>query len=451
MKRFALLVTLFLATAACAQSSAPPQTLNAANQCARIGAVGQATVGIQVIGTFSATLQPEVSIQGQAPQNAQVTPSTSSTPQSTITAAGAYTATVAGYNTFLVCVSDYTSGAAVVYLNAVNGGAGNALTGGAAGLPLNSLQGNNAGKLQGLPGSSIDFTNGLLGLAPPGTGTAESVTGDAHGSDLVDWFLYGSPSTPFVRVQPSTYPAGGINITLTDPLGDTVNINPVEIELFASGNPSQIFNCTLVNSANPSFCEVIGFPTILDTRNSGAYNVALSVGGGQDDSDIQDWTAAGGFTASVSSTGLFSTPNACKITTPLTLTASPQNVCRWYLPALAQPWAWKCDGIYSLTAGTLPTLILGMNASQAPTSETGSATIESTLTGTETQATVTSTSAGQVILLTGATNTQANAQFSTFGTVQASATAGTFAITAYYGGTGSPAGTVNVGTVCNLF
>ena len=92
-----------------------------------------------------------------------------------------------------------------------------------------------------------------------------------------------------------------------------------------------------------------------------------------------------------------------------------------------------------------------MNASQAPTSETGSATIESTLTGTETQATVTSTSTGQVILLTGATNTQANAQFSTFGTVQASATAGTFAITAYYGGTGSPAGTVNVGTVCNLF
>jgi hypothetical protein len=75
----------------------------------------------------------------------------------------------------------------------------------------------------------------------------------------------------------------------------------------------------------------------------------------------------------------------------------------------------------------------------------------STLTGSSTQATVTATSSGNQVILTGTTNTQGNAQFTTFGTLQSSGTAGTFAITADEGGTGSPAGTVNVGTTCILY
>ena len=118
LRRF--LFTLFaalIATASFGQSNAKSFTLNAANQCAQVSVAGYPTVGIQVTGTFSATLQPEVSIAGQSPQNTQVTPTTSATAQSTITTTGTYAAAVGGMDTFLLCVSSYVSGSAVVWLN----------------------------------------------------------------------------------------------------------------------------------------------------------------------------------------------------------------------------------------------------------------------------------------------------------------------------------------------
>ena len=127
-----------------AQSTAKTFTLNAANQCATIGVSGYSTVGIQVTGTFSATLQPEVSIAGQSPQNSQVTPSNSNTAQSTITTTGAYVASVGGYDTFLVCVSAYTSGTATVWLNpskGVNASLFGVGGGGGSSLPPQTLPG----------------------------------------------------------------------------------------------------------------------------------------------------------------------------------------------------------------------------------------------------------------------------------------------------------------------
>ncbi len=92
-------------------------SLTAANQCARIDATGQATVGITVgPTTFSATLQPEVSIGGGPANNTAVTPDGSQTPQSTITSNGGYTATVAAKTLFLLCATSYTSGTATVTL-----------------------------------------------------------------------------------------------------------------------------------------------------------------------------------------------------------------------------------------------------------------------------------------------------------------------------------------------
>lgn len=52
------------------------------------------------------------------------------------------------------------------------------------------------GTLTGLPGSSADFTNGLLALAPTGTGTALTVTGDAAGADAA-LFAQTNPSAPY--------------------------------------------------------------------------------------------------------------------------------------------------------------------------------------------------------------------------------------------------------------
>jgi hypothetical protein len=117
-----LFVALVIASpkgSAQSMSTAGPFVISSGtSRCAPIDTTADAVVGIYVSGTFVATLQPEVSIQGQAAVNTQVTPSTSSTPQATITAAGGYTANVAGYDKFLVCVTAYTSGSATIYLNA---------------------------------------------------------------------------------------------------------------------------------------------------------------------------------------------------------------------------------------------------------------------------------------------------------------------------------------------
>ncbi len=147
--------------------------------------------------------------------------------------------------------------------------------------------------------------------------------------------------------------------------------------------------------------------------------------------------------------------NDCVPTVALTLSASQQTICSWTLPipviAGAVTYSFWCDGTYTLTAGTTPTLILAMSASQTPVNETATATIWSTSTGTLTSATVSASASGSQVLLTGATNTNANMQWHVFGTLQANTTtAGTFAITAAFGGTGSPAGTVNVGSSCHL-
>lgn len=88
------------------------------SQCATMDVSSQvSTVGIQVIGTWTGTLQPQLSIGGQAAQNMQVTPSTSAAAQSTITANGVYQAKVAGGSTFLLCGATVATGTATVYLN----------------------------------------------------------------------------------------------------------------------------------------------------------------------------------------------------------------------------------------------------------------------------------------------------------------------------------------------
>ena len=76
----------------------------------------QATIGIQITGTWTGTIQPEVSIAGQPAVDVQVTPSTSSTAQSTITGNGVFTANVSGYSTFFLC-GNTVSGTATAYFN----------------------------------------------------------------------------------------------------------------------------------------------------------------------------------------------------------------------------------------------------------------------------------------------------------------------------------------------
>lgn len=151
--------------------------------------------------------------------------------------------------------------------------------------------------------------------------------------------------------------------------------------------------------------------------------------------------------------GLLRSGNPCRITAVINLTTAggSQTICSWSLFASAKTWAWQCSGTYSISSGTTPAFGLGMNASQTPTSETGNASINTTLSGTNTQSSTTATASGNQSILTGGTlTTITNAPWSTSGTIQASATAGTFAITGIVTGT-TAVGTVNVGSTCLLY
>jgi len=108
---------VFLLVSACASAQVGPFSITS-SQCAVISVGNRvSTVAINVSGTWSGTLQPQVAIQGQAAANTQVTPSTSSTAQSTITGNGIFTSSVSGYDTFQLCGNTVSSGTATVYLN----------------------------------------------------------------------------------------------------------------------------------------------------------------------------------------------------------------------------------------------------------------------------------------------------------------------------------------------
>ncbi len=114
MKRLIFLFSLLFAPLAFGQFVGPISITS--SQCAQIGADSQATVAMYVFGTWTGTLQPQGTIQGQAAFNVQISPSTATTLQSTITGNGAFVGSVAGYSTFQLCGNTVASGTAKVYL-----------------------------------------------------------------------------------------------------------------------------------------------------------------------------------------------------------------------------------------------------------------------------------------------------------------------------------------------
>lgn len=125
LKAFCIFVLVaFCCSIAAAQSTVGPVGITANGQCASITVSQQATVGISVGGSFSATLTPSVSVGSLPGTNVSVTPIGSSTSQTTITAGGNYSAVVSGMTNFSLCATAYASGTVFVYLNAspaVNG------------------------------------------------------------------------------------------------------------------------------------------------------------------------------------------------------------------------------------------------------------------------------------------------------------------------------------------
>jgi hypothetical protein len=232
-----------------AQSRSGPFTINSSSSpCASINVLGQATVGIQVTGTFSATLQPEVSVQGQTPQNTQVTPSTSSTGQATITAAGTYVSGVGGYDTFLVCVSSYASGTATIYLNA-------------SPAPNASLFGN-GGIASSVPFSGVGASTNANTLVEGGLGSL-SPSGSATIAGSEEWIGGGIPDAGLTFTDAQT---GGTLV-----FGDIVYMEVTLNSVLGQTTPTKEFNVRLdTNCTSGSACSLtVTPPTVVSSAFTG--------------------------------------------------------------------------------------------------------------------------------------------------------------------------------------
>ena len=152
-------------------------------QCVSIqGGPNVSTIGIQVTGTWSGTLQPQVSIQGQAPTNTSVSAAGSTSTQNTITANGVFTVGVAGQDYFQLCGNTVGSGTAIVYLNSStaavkNGGGGGGGGGSVTAVTASSPVASSGGTAPNITlGTLVAGQNGLAASATTDTTNASNIT-----------------------------------------------------------------------------------------------------------------------------------------------------------------------------------------------------------------------------------------------------------------------------------
>ncbi len=129
----------------------------------------------------------------------------------------------------------------------------------------------------GIPGSTADGTNGLMALAPTGTGVALSVTGDAHANDIA--LFYGGAYNVVQIAQP------GSSLPSMTVLGDTAGAMSIDnsstadpdhnstIVVIGNGTPSNASGLliTTVPSADPSASGWAGLTSQVNVRPPGGY------------------------------------------------------------------------------------------------------------------------------------------------------------------------------------
>lgn len=184
-----LLLLLFLPVFARGQTLTTTVTGTACGQAVNV--LGSGTVGINVSGgSWSGTIQPKILADSDAnatASNAQVTPYSSSTAQSTITANGDYSASVVGATWFQLCGNTVTNTATVkitpVRLAANrNSGTGNGtLTGVSAGSGVN-VSGS-------APSPTINLLDPFAGVLTI-DGIDHSATGGANATNLCTGLKY---------------------------------------------------------------------------------------------------------------------------------------------------------------------------------------------------------------------------------------------------------------------
>jgi hypothetical protein len=261
------------------------------------------------------------------------------------------------------------------------------------------------------------------------------------------------PGGSFVRVRASAYTSGTAQVFL----------NPSQAAVAGSSGGSGT-----VNNGTTAGClayyaltgtAVSCDPGVVDSSGNGSLVLGgAGVGAGN---LTLDGSTSGSVTLSCSpattcaafTTGkLIDFTGYCKIgSAGVTLSTSATTICTLGNPGNSTTWSWLCSGTYSITAGTTPTLALGITYAQTPVSETGNARIASALNPiVESAGSVTATTTGNQLMLTGTTVTANNLPWSSSGTLQASVTPGAFSLYGVLGGT-TPAGTINPGSTCIIY
>jgi hypothetical protein len=215
---FILFACCALGPPAIAQSQFVTGTITS-NQCVQINSQGQATVYIHVgPTTWTGTLQPSVAVAGQTADNTTVVPTgdTASSAQSTITANGGYSTSVAAASVFQLCGNTVATGTATVTLQSSD--KVNSLLFGGGGSGAGTVT--SVGSGTGLTGGPITGS-GTLALVSPvavangGSGTTSTLSGILRGgnpftaSELSgDCSTTGSNVTscpPFARLAGATF------------------------------------------------------------------------------------------------------------------------------------------------------------------------------------------------------------------------------------------------------
>lgn len=412
---FGFVLLLGWAGQSLAQSVSGSIPSTAGSSCVTLNVDGEGIVGISVTGTWSGTLQAQVAIGGDAAQNVQVTPYSSSIAQSTITANGAFTANAVGATQFQVCGNTVSSGTANLKLNAVK---------------LSANRNAGTGTVSANSGSAGAIANYAA------AGGSTTVGPDATLSDSGTALIYSG----------TTFQVGagaGASPSIVSSAATTSGFYFVGTQPCISSNATGTTCFDTVGQRLPS-TGVLRF--LNGTLAGGAVDLGLSRTG-------LGVAAIGNGTAG-DETGLLRAGNACRVTADITLPVNTAtNVCSWSLPAVAKAWAWQCQIPWVISAGSgTNTLAIIANPSQTPTAATnGAAEIKTTNTNTATELTTAISASGATTLLTSVTITPAATVFlsSTSGTLLASATAGTFAIQMTAAGTTATAA-AKAGATCWL-